>query len=95
MRRIWLLALLTGCGSATPVLAGTPVSKPDLMSAVTINYWLRVDEDRHRTLCVLADAADAINEAVTIDINTAGMFSTSALIELCKDVPPARAPRNS
>jgi hypothetical protein len=95
MRRIWLLALLAGCGSATPVVASTPVSKPDLMSAVTINYWLRVDDDRHRALCVLADAAYAINEAVTIDINTAGMFSTSALKELCKDVPPSREPRNS
>ena len=81
--------LLAACG--VPDLA---VSSPDVpttddgfLTAVTLNYWLRSDDERHRALCVLAEASRSVDQTFTLDINTAVMFDTSALLVLCKGVP--------
>ena len=85
--------LLAACGA--PDLA---VSSPDVpttvdgfLKAVTLSYWLRSDDERHRTLCVLAEASRSVDQTFTLDINTAGMFDTAALLALCKQVVPKPA----
>ena len=88
--------LLAACGAP-----GLDVSSPDVpttddgfLKAVTLSYWLRSDDVRHRALCVLAEASQSVDQTFTLDINTAGMFDTAALLVLCKQVPePANGDR--
>ena len=84
--------LLAACGA--PDLA---VSSPDVpttddgfLTAVTLNYWLRSDDERHRALCVLAEASRSVDQTFTLDINTAGMFDTVGAPRPVQGRPQAR-----
>ena len=81
--------LLAACGAPGLAVSNRDVPTTDdgFLKAVTLSYWLRSDDERHRALCVLAEASRSVDQTFTLDINTAGMFDTSALLVLCEGVP--------
>jgi len=94
VKRILLLALvLAACGSDKPVLTASPQAivqdkvNEGFLAQVTLNFWLRADDGRHRALCVLAQAEHYLNQPYTVDIIAGQTFDTETLVALCKRVP--------